>query len=414
MTQQVLPRFRRLAFLAAPSALLSGLSACGGSGSDIGDPGAPSSGYLYIASLDSQNLQMPGAVYQYTVNSDGSLVPMNIASVPTGAAPTAIVSDATGHYVYVLNRGDVTISQYAVGVGGLLSPLSPATVSAAGALALGTGIWSMTTDPSGHFLYAVLSSADTFDPPTLVVQFAIGSSGALSPLDRPVVTVRSFGSAGMTIDPSGHYAYLPGSTASSGGQVSQFSIGGDGTLQALTPAAVTATPGARGVAFAPNDRTVYVLSTCIDTNCDGQVALYTLGANGQLTATGTTLLTGDHIHPAQLIVDSSGSSAYLLTDLMGIDTNTSGLYQYAISGAGALTPESPASVQVTSGPLSESSSGSNLYVLSNNQLAQVSGSSSGGHVDHYTIDSGGLLTPAATTTVTADSPTAMALVVPMD
>jgi DNA-binding beta-propeller fold protein YncE len=414
MTQRLLAGCRRLAYLAALSALLSGLLACGGSGTDIGDPDPPSSGYLYIASLDSQNQQMPGAVYQYTINSDGSLTPMSIASVPTGAAPTAMVSDATGHYVYVLNRGDGSISQYAVGAGGQLSPLSPAVVAAAGALSPGTGTWSMTADPSGHFLYAVLGSEGISGPPTLIVQFTIGSTGALSPLNPPVVTVQSFGSASMAIDPSGLYAYLPGSTGSVGGQVSQFAIGADGALQALTPAAVTATPGARGLTIAPDDQTAYVLSSCIDTNCDGQVALYTLGANGQLTAAGMTLLTGGHVNPLQLIVDGAGSSAYLLTDFMGVDTNTSGLHQYAISSAGALTPESPASLQVTSGPLGERSSGSNLYVLSNNHLAQVSGGPSGGHVDHYTIGSSGLLTLAGTTTVTADSPVAMALVVPTD
>lgn len=92
--------------------------------------------------------------------------------------------------------------------------------------------------------------------------------------------------------------------------------------------ALSATQTANGVAIAPSGQTAYVLSSCVDTACEGQVARYTIGTNGTLTATGSTTLTGDHVIPIAMVVDTSGSSAYLLTDLMGVDTNTGAVYGY--------------------------------------------------------------------------------------
>jgi hypothetical protein len=108
------------------SAAFGCLVGCGG-GSDIGgDPPPP--GYAYITSASEATTQS-GVVYQYAVASDGFFAPLGTASAPAGLSPGAIVSDPTGHYAYVVNQGDVTISQYVVGSGGGLIPLSPATVS---------------------------------------------------------------------------------------------------------------------------------------------------------------------------------------------------------------------------------------------------------------------------------------------
>jgi hypothetical protein len=49
-------------------------------------------------------------------------------------------------------------------------------------------------------------------------------------------------------------------------------------------------------------------------------------------------------------------------------------------------------------------------VLSANAVGFASGLPPGGHIDHYAIGSGGLLTAVATTTVAASLPTSMTLV----
>jgi hypothetical protein len=78
---------------------------------------------------------------------------------------------------------------------------------------------------------------------------------------------------------------------------------------------------------------------------------------------------------------------------------------------GALVADTPASLTVASGAVAESTNGSNLYALSANAIGFVSGLPQGGHIDHYVIGSGGLLTPVSTTAVAGSLPTSMTLVV---
>ena len=386
------------------------LAACGGDDTH-GDPPTPPA-YAYVTSIPDGETQ-PGTVYQYAVGTDGSLTLLSAASVAAGITPTSIVSDPAGRYVYVVNQGDATISQYVVGTGGGLVPLSPATVSLGvlfpdvpfPALAGGTA----SIDPSGRFLYVVLTPRD---PPTLlayIAQYSIGSGGTLSPLTPASVSVPAASVGPLVIEPSGHYAYLAGVTSTSSAEISQFSLGDDGTLSALTPAAVAVTARTTGIAIASGGQ-AYVLSYCIDSACDGEVARYTLGTGGTLTATGSTVLTGSHIIPVDMVFDTSGSSAYLLSNLMGVDTNTGGVEGYSINSSGDLVADSPASVGVASGAVAETPYGQNLYALSSKGLGVVSNPQTGGNIDHYAIGANGKLSALGTVTVAAGTPTGIAVV----
>src|SRR5690349_9760203 len=167
--------FRRFAFLVAIGALLSSLAACDRSSNDTGQI----SGYAYITSADAEHRELPGAVLQYSVASDGSLAPLSVASVPAGATPIAVVSDPTGHYVYVVNQSgaaNATISQYAVGAGGGLVALSPAVVSISGPSSAVVG-HSASVDPTGRFLYVVIETPYTVLPAPSIAQYSIGSDG---------------------------------------------------------------------------------------------------------------------------------------------------------------------------------------------------------------------------------------------
>jgi DNA-binding beta-propeller fold protein YncE len=71
-----------------------------------------------------------GSISQYLLGSGGALTPMTISSVAAGKGPAWIAVDRTGHYAYVVNIKDNTISQFAVGAVGALTPLSTPTVTA--------------------------------------------------------------------------------------------------------------------------------------------------------------------------------------------------------------------------------------------------------------------------------------------
>jgi len=395
------------AFRIAVCAALSSVAACGGTGGGAGD--GPPAVYAYVTTADVDNTAVPGAVYQYSIGSDGSVAPLSIASVPTGVTPTGVVSDPSGRYVYVANSGDATISQYAVGTGGGLVALSPAVVRIAGPFQFAG--FALSVDPGGQFLYVVGSPRDPPGPTASIAQYSIQSDGTLASLAPASLTLSVSASGSLAIDPGGRYGYLPGATNAPGGLVSQFSINSDGTLTPLTPATVAATQGTIGVTIAPSGQMAYVISTCIDTACEGQIEPYTIGADGTLTPTGVVTLTGTHVNPVEMVTDSSGSSVYLLANAMGVDTNAGAVYQYTIDSMGALVADTPASLTVASGAVAESTNGSNLYALSANAIGFASGLPQGGHIDHYVLGSGGLLTPVSITAVAGSLPTSMTLVV---
>lgn len=398
----------RPALRIAAGLVLSSVAACGGASSDAMDPGRQPAAYVYVASADVSVSTMPGAVYQYSIGADGSVAPLSVASVPTGVTPRAVVSDPSGHYVYVANEGDATISQYAIGADGALAALSPAVVPIAGPQNAG---YTASIDPSGKFLYVVGSPRDPAGPSASIAQYAIQSGGTLAPLAQAFLSLSVFASGSLAIDSTGQYAYLPGAASAPGGLVSQFSINADGTLSPLTPATVAAAQGTLAVAIAPSGQTAYVMSACTDTACDGQIEAYAIGTNGSLTPTGVVTGVGSHIDPMEMATDASGANAYVLTNAMAVDTNAGAVYQYAVGSTGALTADMPASLPVASGAVAESTYGNNLYALSANAVGFASGQPAGGHIDQFVIGSDGLLTAVSTATVAGSLPTSMTLVV---
>ena len=384
--------------VAAGALSIAILTACGSSGNDIAS-GDPSYAYIVTATPQSQ-----GAVVPYAVGASGSLSPLSSGPVPTGMNPTSIVADPTGHYVYVVNLGDDTISQFSISPGGALTALSPAVVNIP---APSTYAWSYVAsiDPSGHYLYVVGLSFSGAPPtaPGVVLQFSIGSGGALTSLSPSFVNVSGQVTGPLAIDPAGQYAYLAAAS-----EVLQFSISGNGTLVPLATPSI-ATTNAVNVTITPDGHTAYVLSACIDTACDGQISEYKIGTDGTLTSTGSTTATDGHVIPIQLETDTSGSSAYLLANLMGVDTNAGSVYQFSIGSTGALQPDSPASLGVTSGAVAASVFGPSLYALSSSRVGSPIGPQ-GGYVDHYSIGSGGLLTGKDTISLSSGYPTAMTVV----
>jgi hypothetical protein len=191
--------------------------------------------------------------------------------------------------------------------------------------------------------------------------------------------------------------------------VMEFSVAAGGELTPMDSHTVTGISNPVGIVISPSGRSAYVLSACIDNACDGQVAEYSVGENG-LTPTGATVRTGGHVIPVSLAIDTAESAAYLLTNLMGVDTNAGAIYQYTINSAGALVPATPPSLDLSTGAVTQMILGPNLYALSSSSVGFASGSPTGGHIDAYSIGAGGLLASIGTIAVTTGYPTAMALV----
>ena len=165
---------------------------------------------------------------------------------PAGAART----------VYFADPAADAIAQFAVGAGGALTPLDPASVDADRPLRL-----AMT--PEGDDLYATADDG--------ILQFDVAADGRLTPKSPPLQPATGVPYA-VAIHPDGGSAYV---TDLRRGKVLQYDIAARGRLEPKDPAAVFAGALASGVAVRPNGRTVYALVR-------GGIAVFDVGAGGAL------------------------------------------------------------------------------------------------------------------------------------
>src|SRR6185437_3876776 len=186
----------------------------------------------------------------------------------------------------------------------------------------------------------------------------------------------------------------------SSGVVLQFSVGLDGALSAL-PLAGVAADDPTGVVLTPSDQGAYVLGTCVDADCDGEVSLYRVGTDSSLNPRLSTMLTGSHIRPVGLLLNNSGSRAYLLTNFMGVDTNVGKLYQYTIDNTGALA--SQGELDTGSAAVAATLNGNDLYVLTSDARAMPP-NGSGGHLVHLSV-AGGALSEVGSIPISGVDPT---------
>ena len=92
----------------------------------------------------------------------------------------------------------------------------------------------ITVDPSGKYAY-VANCATTSQA---VSQFTVGADGTLTAMTPASMAGASAGT-NVQVDVSGTHLYMTSGTSGSGNVVSQFSIGANGALAPMTPAAVT-------------------------------------------------------------------------------------------------------------------------------------------------------------------------------
>jgi lactonase family protein with 7-bladed beta-propeller len=170
-----------------------------------------------------------------------------INQVPTGRIPVAIALDPNHQFAYVANSADSTISEY------YIDPASRALKSnpKAQMAALHAEPFSIVTDPTGRFLYALgyppRSREESLDPYEVVTnevvdQFKIASDGTLEILGDPIrlfAGKSNFSRNGTILtDPSGRFVYVTSAVPKQDGStwtkvIEGFRITSSGRLEAL-------------------------------------------------------------------------------------------------------------------------------------------------------------------------------------
>jgi 6-phosphogluconolactonase (cycloisomerase 2 family) len=325
---------------------------------------------------------------------NGALTANSPASVPSEVDPNSLAVDPSGKYLYAVNlKGGASntggsISQYTIGADGTLMPMTPATV------AQGNGSTDIAVHPSGKWAYAVSSK----NPGSTVVQYTIGANGALA--TSSTAPLPSVFPQFVAIDPSGKYLYVTLQGQVDG--VAQFTIDQTtGELAAMSPASVPFT-AAGATAFAitvhPSGKYAYV------TDYYGTISEYTIDANsGALSPLAQTKVDGPVQFAAWITVDPSGKYAYVAN----AGTTSAAISQYTVGADGTLTAMTPASVAATSAAtnVQVDAPGTHLYMTSGN------GTGATNIVSQYAIGANGALSPMTPATVYVGSgPNAIVLV----
>jgi DNA-binding beta-propeller fold protein YncE len=250
-----------------------------------------------------------GLLTQFSIGVGGVLTPLSPATVATGNVPQAVITDPIGQFAYVVNKADNTVSQYAIGATGALTPLGVPTVPT------GNAPSAIAIDPKGRYVYILNSTDNTAS------QYGLGSGGALTPLSPPTVATGAT-PVSIVADPSGQYVYVANSA---GGTVSQYAIGSSGALTPLSTLSVASGSGPTSIAVDPAGPYVYLVDSTGATE-------YSVGSGGALTEFDTVTLPGGGGGLPLVVVDPTGQFAYPVIGGSGV------LSEYALGPTGALMP----------------------------------------------------------------------------
>jgi DNA-binding beta-propeller fold protein YncE len=334
-------------------------------------------------------------VSQFSVGTNGKLVPKSPAKLATGKSPRGVAVNPNGTSAYVVNPFSGNISQYKILAGGGLSPLTPQKVPAAPADPLDYPEYAAVSPDGGSLYVTTFGDAGGVNGAGgTVLQYDVGPDGHLS-RKSPAAVPAGDGTYGVAVSPNGKNLYATDAVGFLDENLSQFSIGAGGKLSPKTPAAVGAGNTPLAVAVRPSGGSVYVVN-----NFSNTVSQYTSGAGGKLRPkTPATVPTGHY--PDGVAVSPDGQSLYVANSYSGEGRNGT-ISQYNVGPGGKLSPKSPATVAAGRGPsgLALTPSGKSLYVANTD----------GNDLWQYNVGPGGKLSPKSPARVaTGTSPVGVAV-----
>jgi len=210
--------------------------------------------FLYV--INNTNNTAAGTISQYSIGADGSLSPLNPATVPAGNgttnAPFYGTIDVNGN-LFVANLGNAlgdpeTVSGYKITATGQLSSLGPDVMTGA------TTAINVLTSPVANYLY-VLDQDSAGNGQVFAYSYTIGASSfTLTPIGSPIATGNT--PDGMAIDPTGsllaidNFGLNPGPPT---GSISLYTVTPSGAsaggLTAANPASVPAGTSTQFVSY---------------------------------------------------------------------------------------------------------------------------------------------------------------------
>jgi 6-phosphogluconolactonase (cycloisomerase 2 family) len=209
-------------------------------------------------------------------------------------APTWIVTDATGQFLYIVNSGANTVSEYKITQSsGVLTPLGTKTI------ATGTSPLFAATDVNGH-LFVANEGTNPGTPGNAqsVSAYTITASGStageLTAIGSgPTPITGAFDTINVAVNPNGNFLYVldsgSGATITTAGQVFSYGLtASSGVIGAVIGTPQTTGVGPTGMSIDPTG-----VLLAIDNFSDGDVSTYSIGTNGGVTPTTTATVPSD-------------------------------------------------------------------------------------------------------------------------
>jgi DNA-binding beta-propeller fold protein YncE len=325
----------------------------------IGAGAARAASSVYVGNVNGSN------VSQYAIGLGGALAPISPGTIAAESHPQAVAISPDAKSVYVANFGAESVSQYDVGAGGALTPKSPATV------ATGAEPIALAVSPDGRSVYVADAAANA------VSQYDIGANGALVP-KSPAKVGTGERPEGIAVNPDGKSVYVANFLANS---VSQYAVGTGGALAPKSPETVSAGTHPVGVGVSPNGGSIYVADE--GEKSAGVVSQYDAAPSGALSPKSpATVPAGSNAYGA--LVSPDGKSVYVANE-------NSTVSQYDVGASGVLVPKAPAAFSVAGGlaGMAISPDGRSAYLANpgTNMISQ------------YDVSASGTLTPKSPATV---------------
>jgi 6-phosphogluconolactonase len=311
-------------------------------------------GYVYMTAAKSS----PGVIDQYSIDYQSGALTQIGSPINAGNDPVAVVPAPNGRFIYVVNKGDSTVEEFAVQTDG--------TLAAGKTYPTGGSPTALAIDPQGAYLYVASTyKAGATSGSGVVTIFPVNADNTLG-----TSTVQPVGlnPVGVSTSYYNHFVYVLERDSASTGTVLGFAQ--NTSTGALTPVPGTTITGAAGVSVATGYSAGVVPSAIaeeqtarfvyVTDEAANQLIGYSVQSNGSLVPmVNGPFATG--LYPINLTIDPTGKLIYVLNynanTVQGyaIDTAT-GTPSGAVGAYATATGAGPTCVTI------DPSLGTNLYV----------------------------------------------------
>lgn len=290
----------------------------------------PDNAFVYVAGL--------GAIYVYTINSDGSVAGASGGAAVAIVNVVSIAISPDGNWLFGLDATNTVLDEFKINkTNGALSSIAAVPYSVSNAVVVPKMV---KVSPTGNLVFIALGTGGD-------VVFTLNTTtGAVVNSQQLSLSSNKTSDNALAIDSTGSFLYIARSGDSGG--VAVYTIGTGGLLNSITGSPFTSGTQPSAVVLDPTGKYLYVAN-----RGDGTISGYAIGTGSALTAlSGSPYASGTQVN--SLGNDKSGK--YFLAGAFGggpdlsmysFDTTVGGKLNLVTSAATGTDPTGVTAIALT-------------------------------------------------------------------